>query len=72
MSYKIKVLHKLDLEVKNSWEEFESKSYNYCFQNYEWFLKNNKRTSFDIFQIFTAYKFQDIFDQKNLRNFLLF
>ena len=41
-------------------------------QNYEWFLKNNKRTSFDIFQIFTAYKFQDIFDQKNLRNFLLF
>ena len=37
MSYEIKVLHRLDLEVKKSWEEFESKSYNYCFQNYEWF-----------------------------------
>ncbi len=41
-------------------------------KNYELFLKNNERTSFDIFQIFCAYKFQNLFDQRNLRNFPLF
>ena len=37
-------------------------------QNYELFLKNKKQTSFDIFQIFTAYKFQNIFTQNNINN----
>ena len=40
-------------------------------QNYELFLKNKKRTSFDIFQIFTTYKFQNIFTQNNINNFPL-